>query len=80
MVAREIQVIVADTGPGLSPEQLRHVFDLFYSVGAPGQQAGMGLSIAYSVIESHRGTIEVESQEGIGSTFTVRLPIEFNST
>jgi len=75
-VGSEIQVIVADTGPGLSQEQLRHIFDPFYFVGEQGQKAGLGLSIAHGVIERHGGAIDVESQEGTGTTFTVHLPLE----
>ncbi len=74
-VGPEVQIIVADTGQGLSPEQLRHIFDPFYFTSQRGDQAGMGLSIAYGVIERHGGRIEVESQEGKGTTFTVRLPL-----
>jgi signal transduction histidine kinase len=77
-VGSEVQVIVADAGPGLSPEQLRHIFDPFYFISEQGQKAGMGLSIAYGVIERHEGTIEVESQEGTGTTFTIHLPVESN--
>jgi signal transduction histidine kinase/DNA-binding response OmpR family regulator len=77
-VGPEVQVIVADAGPGLSPEQLRHIFDPFYFIGEQGQKAGMGLSIAHGVIERHDGTIEVESQEGKGTTFTIHLPVESN--
>jgi len=75
-VGSEVQIIVADTGPGLSPEQLRHIFDPFYVMNEQGQKAGMGLSIAHGVIERHGGTIEVESQEGKGTTFTIHLPLE----
>ncbi len=74
-VGSEVQIIVADTGPGLSPEQLRHVFDPFYFINEQGQKAGMGLSIAYGVIERHGGTIEVESQEKKGTTFNIHLPL-----
>jgi signal transduction histidine kinase len=70
---------VADTGRGLSPERLRHIFDPFYSVSEEDQEAGMGLSIAYGVVERHGGTIEVESQEGKGTTFTVHVPLEADS-
>jgi signal transduction histidine kinase len=79
-VGSEVQVIVVDTGPGLSPEHLRHIFDPFYFISEQGQRAGMGLSIAYGVIERHAGKIEVESQEGKGTTFTVHLPLEPNLT
>ncbi len=75
-VGSEVQVIVVDTGPGLSPQQLRHIFDPFYFINRQGQRAGMGLSIAYGVIERHGGTIEVESQARRGTMFTVRLPLE----
>lgn len=75
-VGSEVQTIVSDTGSGLSPEQLRHVFDPFYFISEQGQKAGMGLSIAHGVIERHGGTIEVESQEGKGTTFTIHLPLE----
>ncbi len=75
-VGSEVQIIVADTGSGLSPEQLRHVFDPFYFINEQGQKAGMGLSIAHGVIQGHGGTIEVESQQGKGTTFTIHLPLE----
>jgi two-component system NtrC family sensor kinase len=78
-VGSEVQVIVADTGQGLSQEQLRHIFDPFYFTSEQGQRAGMGLSIAYGVIERHGGTIEVESREGKGTMFTIRLPLESSS-
>lgn len=73
-VGSEVQIILTDTGQGLSPEQLRHIFDPFYFIGERGEKAGMGLSIAYGVIDRHGGTIEVESQEGKGTTFTIHLP------
>lgn len=74
-VGPEVQVIVADTGPGLSPDQLRHIFDPFYVISEQGQRSGMGLSIAHGVIERHGGTIEVDSQEGEGTTFTIHLSL-----
>jgi signal transduction histidine kinase len=68
---------VTDTGRGIPPESLPRVFDRFYRV--PDQEAatagtGLGLAIAKRIVESNRGTIEVTSQMGQGSTFTVRLP------
>ena len=75
-VGSQIQVIISDTGQGLSAEQLRHMFDPFYFLDGLGKGMGMGLSIAYGVIERHGGTIDVESQEDKGTTFTVRLPLE----
>lgn len=77
-VGSEVQVIVADTGQGLSPDQLRHIFDPFYFIDEEGPSKGMGLSIAHGVIERHGGMIEVESQPGKGTTFSLHLPVESN--
>lgn len=69
-VAKKVQVIVSDTGPGLSPEDMRHIFDPFYR-----QAHGLDLSITYAVIQRHSGSLEVESQPGEGTTFTLQLPL-----
>ena len=68
---------VTDTGRGIPPESLPHMFERFYRV--PDQEgatagSGLGLAIAKRIIEANRGTIDIESQIGKGSTFTVRLP------
>jgi heavy metal sensor kinase len=69
---------VSDTGIGIAAEQLPYVFDRFYRVNAARTSAkghaGLGLAISKAIIEAHGGTIEVSSQPGTGSTFTVRLP------
>lgn len=73
-------VAVSDTGPGIPPEHLPHLFERFYRVeearsrGSGG--AGLGLAIAYEIARSHGGTIEVTSQMGQGTTFTVHLPFQ----
>jgi two-component system, OmpR family, sensor kinase len=71
------EISVADTGPGISPDELPHVFDRLYRghaarTGAPGG-AGLGLSIAASLVRAMGGRIGVESEPGRGATFTVRL-------
>jgi two-component system, OmpR family, sensor kinase len=70
---------VADTGHGIAPEDLPHVFERFYrgdkSRAASSGNAGLGLAIAKAIVEAHSGTIEVASQSGVGTTFTVRLPV-----
>lgn len=72
LVGPEVQVIVSDTGIGISAEEMRHIFDPFYE--ANGHAYGLGLSIAHAVVSRHSGKIEVESQAGQGTTFTIRLP------
>jgi signal transduction histidine kinase/DNA-binding response OmpR family regulator len=72
---KEVQVIFADTGSGISQENLKRVFDPFFTTKEVGEGTGLGLSISYGIIEQHGGTIEVESEPGTGSTFTVKLPI-----
>ncbi|MEM3526394.1 MAG: sensor histidine kinase, partial [Candidatus Jordarchaeaceae archaeon] len=70
-------VRVADTGPGMSQEQLIHIFDRFYrgSKNSSLAGSGLGLNIARAIVEAHRGKIEVESELGQGSIFTVHLPL-----
>ena len=72
--AGEVAVEFADTGQGIRPEDLSRIFDPFFTTMPPGQGTGLGLAICYSIIQQHEGTIQVESQPGQGSTFTVRLP------
>ncbi len=72
----EILVRVSDSGSGIPPEALSKLFDPFYTTKPVGQGTGLGLSISHGIVQKHNGTIEVESEMGKGTTFTVRLPIE----
>jgi signal transduction histidine kinase len=75
----QLAVSVADTGPGIPPDALTHIFERFYRVpGMEGQisGAGLGLAITQQIIEAHGGEINVDSEEGHGTTFTFTLPVE----
>ena len=73
------EIAVSDTGVGIPPEALPRIFERFYRVDdARSRDAGgtgLGLCIARTIAEAHGGRIEVESEPGAGSTFTVRLPL-----
>lgn len=75
----EIVISVRDTGVGIPEESLPHLFEKFYRVPGEGQAipgTGLGLSICKRIIEVHHGRIEVESQENLGTTFRIYLPVE----
>lgn len=69
---------VADSGPGIAPEHLPHVFQRFYRADpartSSQGRSGLGLAISKAIVEAHGGSIEVASEEGKGTVFTVRLP------
>jgi signal transduction histidine kinase len=67
---------VTDTGPGIPADELPHVFDRFFraSTGKNVSGTGLGLSIAKAIVDNHRGTLEVRSELGVGSTFRATLP------
>jgi CheY-like chemotaxis protein len=79
-VNSHVEIAVSDTGEGLSPEQLAHIFDRFWQADASPARThgglGLGLAIARQLAELHGGTLVAESAgEGQGSTFTVKLPV-----
>ena len=65
---------IADTGPGVSEEQMRHLFDPFYSASSSGTGTGLGLTLSYYIMKEHGGTIEVESRPGGGAVFILQFP------
>jgi len=72
---RFVNVTVSDTGVGIPAVALPHIFDPFFTTSAVGQGTGLGLSVSYSIIKRHGGTISVQSEPGAGSAFTVALPV-----
>ena len=73
--AGEVVLECTDTGCGIPREQIDHIFDPFFTTKESGQGTGLGLSIAYGIVTRHGGTIEVDSEPGAGTTFTIRLPL-----
>jgi signal transduction histidine kinase len=77
-----IEIRITDTGSGIAPDQLRLIFEPFYTTKEPDEHGhggtGLGLSVCRQIIEQHQGRIRVESLVGKGSTFTVKLPSKAN--
>jgi signal transduction histidine kinase len=71
---REAVITVADTGVGIPQEELDRIFDPFFTTKEVGAGTGLGLSIVYGIIEKHHGRISVESREGEGTRFIIRMP------
>jgi signal transduction histidine kinase len=75
-----VQIVVRDTGPGIPAKDLPHIFDRFYRgeksrTRSKATGFGLGLSIAYWIVDMHQGSIDVESTVGTGTTFTIKLPL-----
>ena len=71
-----VVIRISDTGCGIPKEKINKIFDAFFTTKDPGKGTGLGLSISYKIIEEHNGTIDVESEIGRGTTFTIRLPVK----
>jgi two-component system NtrC family sensor kinase len=69
---RTVEIAVEDSGPGISPENLRKIFDPFFTTKEKG--TGLGLSVVYGIVQRHGGRIDVESAPGHGARFVIRLP------
>jgi len=72
LAGKEAIIMVRDTGAGMAPETQAHIFDPFFTTKNEG--TGLGLSLSYAIVKDHRGEIEVESEQGKGTTFRIRLP------
>jgi signal transduction histidine kinase len=69
---RTIRLVVSDTGQGISPEILAKLSEPFFTTKPSG--SGLGLSVSYTIIREHGGTVDVRSEPGRGTTFTLRFP------
>lgn len=70
-----VQVSIQDSGKGISPATLEKIFDPFFTTKGVGQGTGLGLSISYGIVHNHGGEIQVRSEPGVGTEFTIVLPI-----
>jgi len=70
------EIAIADSGCGISPENLQRIFDPFFTTKEVGKGTGLGLSVSHGIVKAHGGLIEVDSRVGEGSTFRVYLPLE----
>jgi signal transduction histidine kinase/CheY-like chemotaxis protein len=70
-----VRIAFEDTGPGIAPEHRDRIFDPFFTTKPEVSGTGLGLSVSLGIVQSHGGTIEVETEVGRGSTFTIALPL-----
>ena len=76
MADGQVRVRIRDTGSGMPEEVLSKIFEAFYTTKEVGEGTGLGLSISHGIIEKHHGSIQVDSEIGKGTTFTISLPIK----
>ena len=72
--ADEVRIRIADNGPGIPPDERRHLFDPYYSARQAGRGLGLGLSKCWRIVSNHGGRIEVDSRPERGTVFTITLP------
>ena len=72
---RAVCIRFADTGCGIPPDHLPHVFDPFYTTKSGGAGSGLGLFVSHLIVDQHGGTLEIDSREGEGATVVIHLPI-----
>lgn len=73
--AQEIRISVRDNGRGMDPGVLSRIFEPFFTTKGQGEGTGLGLAISQKIVEEHGGQLEVQSEPGVGSRFTIRLPL-----
>jgi signal transduction histidine kinase len=71
---KDVLVEIRDTGSGIDPKNLNHIFDPFYTTKEAGKGTGLGLSIVYGIVKNHGGHIKVESKVDRGSSFALGFP------
>lgn len=72
----EVFIAISDTGSGISEDDMKHIFEAFYTTKPVGQGTGLGLAVSYNIVNQHGGRLEVDSEVDAGTTFTVYLPVK----
>lgn len=72
----KVEIVISDNGSGIAEENLKKIFDPFFTTKKLGKGTGLGLHLGHNIIKKHNGTIDVESELGKGTTFSIRIPIE----
>jgi signal transduction histidine kinase len=73
--AERVWIEVADSGQGIAAQVLPRIFEPFFTTKPIGQGTGLGLSLSYGIVQKHNGTLSVDSEVGVGSTFRLELPV-----
>jgi signal transduction histidine kinase len=71
----KIEITVHDTGTGISRENIKKIYDPFFTTKAVGKGTGLGLAVSYGIVQEHGGNISVESKLGHGTAFKLELPL-----
>jgi len=75
LVDSKIEITVQDSGTGISRENIKKIYDPFFTTKAVGKGTGLGLSVSYGIVQEHGGNISVESKLGQGTAFKLELPL-----
>ncbi|MCM0606879.1 MAG: GHKL domain-containing protein [Xanthomonadaceae bacterium] len=75
----EVKLIISDNGKGMDSQTRDQIFNPFFTTKPTGKGMGLGLSVTYSIMQKHRGLIEVKSEKTSGSTFVIKLPVDFRT-
>jgi signal transduction histidine kinase len=70
-----VEITIGDTGCGIPKVNISRIFNPFFTTKEVGKGTGLGLNVAYNIVKKHNGTINVESQVGLGTTFTINIPV-----
>ncbi len=74
-IGGNVEIVVTDTGQGIAAKNLSRIFDPFFTTKEVGKGTGLGLNVTYNIVKKHHGAIDVRSEPGKGTTFTIRIPV-----